>query len=157
MYNSPAHYTTLLTTLRTKFPVSAPQLPSSDPLHTNAGTLANPTFANPAPASGLPSNATDAVLLAQILDDLVVAQGKYVVMIAHSAGGASSTEAAKLEYLVRERKAKGQKGGVLGILYMTTFAVCKGGSASMRFGEYYAAVEGKDLACFKIHVRVFLP
>jgi pimeloyl-ACP methyl ester carboxylesterase len=70
-----------------------------------------------------PTMYDDANFIIEQLQRLVVEQGKDVVLIAHSYGGVPATEAlglAKEKGLIKsDREAKGEKGGVIRVAYMT--------------------------------------
>lgn len=75
------------------------------------------------PLTGLPE---DIAAIRAALEPLVEA-GKDVVLLTHSAGGVSGSAALKgLD--AKTRKAAGQPGGVVRIIYMSAFMVPKGSS-----------------------------
>ena len=87
----------------------------------------------------VPTMNDDAEFLLGRIKRLVVDEDKDVVVVAHSYGGVPSTEAigmAKEQGLLKEdRKAKGEKGGVVRLAYMTVLVPELGGNAADMLGE----------------------
>jgi len=106
-WHTPAAYESFLSALRSRgYEVIAPELPSSD-----FRNLADP------PAADISHFAHVARTLAD--------EGKEVVCVMHSYGGAVGTEA--MHGLgIEERKAKGLKGGVKRLVYICAFMLQKG-------------------------------
>ena len=105
----------------------------------------------PGPA---PTMYDDAKFVLSHIKRLVVDEGKDVVVVAHSYGGVPSTEAlgmAKEEGLLKEdRRAKGEKGGVVRVAYMTVLVPEKAGNAMGMLGdveEQYRMDFAVDVSC----------
>lgn len=81
------------------------------------------------PLTGLPE---DIAAIRAALEPLVAA-GKDVVLLAHSAGGVSGSAAVK-GFDVRTRRQAGLPGGVTRVVYMTAFMLPKGSSLMEMLG-----------------------
>lgn len=76
----------------------------------------------------------DATFTRSILTDLIEKEQKEVIMIMHSYGGVVGTEAVTEELATEVRQAKGLKGGVVRLLYMTAFVLPLGDSLVTTLG-----------------------
>jgi pimeloyl-ACP methyl ester carboxylesterase len=105
-----------------------PQLPSSDFNHLNVGDVQNPDFDRPPPDGGYPQGDEDVEALLAVLKALIEEQGKEVLLLAHSAGGWTATQAAVSALQKNVRKAEGKEGGVVGLLFYSGFVIPVGES-----------------------------
>jgi pimeloyl-ACP methyl ester carboxylesterase len=117
-----------LAALRTKgFEASCPQLPTADPARLVADP-SNPSFNQPPPPNGVPEHVEDANVLNAALRKLIEDEGKEVLLLAHSSGGWSATEAAVPSLRRNARKDAGKQGGLIGIFYIAAFLIKPGES-----------------------------
>jgi pimeloyl-ACP methyl ester carboxylesterase len=128
-YHSPAPYMPLLDALKAEgIDAYCPQLPTSDLTKLNVGDAQNPNFDLGPPAEGYPQGEQDAEVVLDLLKRLVEEQGKNVILLGHSAGGWTATQAAKKELQAKERAKQGLAGGVIGVLYVGAFIIPVGES-----------------------------
>ena len=69
----------------------------------------------------------DIACITSKLEELVEKEGKEVIVILHSYGGTPGPSAAR-PFVKEERAQQGKKGGVLGLLYISSWAVPSGKS-----------------------------
>ncbi|KAL8722857.1 MAG: hypothetical protein Q9225_000744 [Loekoesia sp. 1 TL-2023] len=82
-------------------------------------------------------------LLTELLDPLIVKEGKDVVLYLHSyAGFPGSAAIAGLSK--QERSAKGQKGGIVGLIYQSAFCPTQGDTLLKMIGGNYAPWQDPD-------------
>lgn len=85
---------------------------------------------------------------------LVEQEGKDVIVSAHSYGGIPSTEALglaqKAGLFKKDREAKGEKGGVVGVGYVTVLLPKVGANAASILGD----VKEEDRMDFKVDVSI---
>jgi pimeloyl-ACP methyl ester carboxylesterase len=105
-----------------------PQLPTSDLTKLNVGDVNRPDFDLGPPDEGYPQGEQDAEVILSVLKPLVEEQGKTVILLGHSAGGWTATQAAKKEFQAKERAKQGLTGGIIGILYVGAFIIPVGDS-----------------------------
>lgn len=105
-----------------------PQLPTSDLSKLNVGDISNPDYDRDPPPNGYPQPARDVEVVDEILSKLIKKESKDVVLIGHSAGGFTATAAAIPNLQARSRRAKGEKGGIVGLFYECGFLIPVGES-----------------------------
>jgi hypothetical protein len=128
-YHTPEPYQPFLTALKEHgIEVHCPQLPTSDLSKLNVGDVSNPNFNLEPPAGGYPQPFDDTKVIQSLLEQLIVRDGKNVVLLGHSSGGFVASEAADPELQAKNRKEQGLKGGVFGIFYACAFVVPVGES-----------------------------
>jgi pimeloyl-ACP methyl ester carboxylesterase len=76
----------------------------------------------------------DAQCIRDQLNQLIVEDGKDVVVIAHSYGGVVATQALEKGFARAERKKNGQNGGVIRLVYMCAFILPLGESLEGALG-----------------------
>ncbi|KAF3764469.1 hypothetical protein M406DRAFT_330803 [Cryphonectria parasitica EP155] len=132
-YLTPAPYGPLLNALQEEsIQAYCPQLPTCDLAKLNVGDIHNPDFDREPPAGGYPQGKEDAEAVLNVLEPLVD-QGKRVLLIAHSSGGWTATQVARLELQAKSRALNGLAGGIIGILYMGAFFIPVGESVNSFF------------------------
>lgn len=114
-----------------------------------------PNFDLGPPASGYPMGDDDVDILLGLLKRLIEKECKRVLLVAHSAGGWSATQAAIPELQAKTRSAEGLCGGIIGIFYYGAFIIPVGESINSFF-------QPKDTPpvvppWMKYHVRSLLP
>ncbi|PSN63782.1 alpha/beta-hydrolase [Corynespora cassiicola Philippines] len=123
-YHTPEHYQDFVTALEGRnLDAHCPQLPTSDMTKLNLGDIHNPDFSRP-------------LLLVDIRKAKIALQslqGKRVLLVAHSAGGWTATQAAIPELQAKTRAAKGLAGGIIGILFYGGFIIPVGQSITEFF------------------------
>ena len=92
----------------------------------------------------------DAACIRGEIDRLVVGQGKDVVVVAHSYGGVVASEAVKEELGKKARESKGERGGVVRLVYISGFVLDQGASLAGLFG-------GNFPPHFQMNVRLHPP
>lgn len=128
-YHTPEPFQQFLAALKAQgIEGHCPQLPTSDLTKLNVGDPANPDYNRGPPPGGYPQPADDVVVLDALLQRLVVGEGKSVILIGHSSGGASATAAAVPELQAETRKLKHLPGGIIGIFYACAFLIPVGES-----------------------------
>jgi pimeloyl-ACP methyl ester carboxylesterase len=128
-YHSPAPYLPLIDALKAEgIDAYCPQLPTSDLARLNVGDVHRPNFDLGPPPEGYPQGEQDTEVILSILESLVEEQGKKVILLGHSAGGWTATQAAKKELHVKERAKQELAGGIIGILYVGAFIIPVGES-----------------------------
>ena len=133
-YHTPEPYQPFIASLKAQgVEAYCPQLPSSDLRKMDIGDVANPDYNRDPPPNGYPQPADDAVVLNELLSQLILESGKHVVLVGHSAGGFTATLVAIPELQVKNRKAKGASGGIIGIFYYGAFLVPVGESVDSFF------------------------
>ena len=110
-----------------------PQLPTSDLSKLNVGDISNPDYDRDPPPNGYPQPAEDVELVDQLLSKLIKKESKNVVLIGHSAGGFTVTAAAIPNLQAESRRAKGEKGGIVGVFYECAFLIPVGESVHSFF------------------------
>jgi pimeloyl-ACP methyl ester carboxylesterase len=128
-YHSTAPYMPLVDALKAEgIDAYCPQLPTSDLTKLNVGDVNRPDFDLGPPDEGYPQGEQDAEVILSVLKPLVEEQGKTVILLGHSAGGWTATQAAKKEFQAKERAKQGLTGGIIGILYVGAFIIPVGDS-----------------------------
>lgn len=126
--HTPAPYGALLEALQARgIAAYCPQLPTSDLTKLNVGDVANPNFDREPPPGGYPQGEEDVEAVLSVLEPLVEA-GKQVLLVGHSSGGWTATQAAQRHLQAEVRKSRGLAGGVVGIFYVGAFVVPVGES-----------------------------
>ena len=140
-FHTPLPYGSLVKSLRAKgFPVVIPQLAIAD--------FAGVDVDSPPPAQGWPTQAGDAQLVRGLIDSLVK-EDKRVLVVAHSSGGWTGTEAATSEELYeKSRKAQGKSGGIIGIFYLCAYLMAPGESVNSIFTLF----QSDQMMIFELHV-----
>jgi pimeloyl-ACP methyl ester carboxylesterase len=105
-----------------------PQLPTSDLAKLNIGNIDHPDFDIGPPSEGYPQGEEDTEVILSVFKPLVEEQGKHVILLGHSAGGWTATQAAKKELQAKERAKQGLSGGIIGVLYVGAFVIPVGDS-----------------------------
>lgn len=127
-YHTSAPYDPLLEALQARgIAAHCPQLPTSDLAKLNVGDVESPDFDLEPPSGGYPQGKEDAEIIIDVLKPLVEA-GKDVLLVGHSSGGWTATQAAQPDLQAKVRKGKGQAGGIIGILYIGAFIIPVGES-----------------------------
>lgn len=130
-FHVPEHYENLAQRLRAQgFEVIIPALPTmavSDVTPRDASRI-NPT----PPFGGWPNGFTDTDCIKSQLRKLVES-GAHVLLVGHSYGGWVATESAVPELRAQTRKANRQKGGVIGIFYLSGYILPVGQSVDSFF------------------------
>jgi len=122
-------YQPFITALQEKgIETHCPQLPTSDLSKLNVGNISNPDFNLEPPAGGYPQPSDDVKVIQTLLHQLIVKDGKNVVLYGHSSGGFVASEAAIPELQAKNRKEKGLEGGIVGIFYACGLVVPVGES-----------------------------
>lgn len=65
----------------------------------------------------------------------LITEGKEVIIVMHSYSGIPGTESVK-GLARKDLAAQGKKGGVIGLIYMTSFLIAAGESVASILGEY---------------------
>ena len=86
----------------------------------------------------------DIAYISSQLEELVEKGGKEVIVIVHSYGGIPGTSAAR-PFVRKDRAQQGKKGGVIGVLYISSWGMPKGKTTM-------EAVEGLNIDWMKIDV-----
>ncbi|KAK7748487.1 hypothetical protein SLS62_008527 [Diatrype stigma] len=150
-YHTPAPYGPLIEALRARgaaadspIEVYCPQLPTSDLTKLNVGDdpVRNPDFdRGPPEEGGYPQGEADAEAVLAVLEPLVRDRERDVLLLGHSSGGWVATEAARPDLQAPARRARGLRGGVVGILYVGAFVIPVGESVHSFFqpkdGTFY--------------------
>ncbi|PLB50870.1 alpha/beta-hydrolase [Aspergillus steynii IBT 23096] len=132
-YHSPAPYEPLMEHLRSEgFEAYCPHRPTCNLKELNVGDVDNPDFNRGPPPEGFPSDTKDVDVVVQLLRELI-GNGKYVLLMAHSSGGWVATQAAIPELQSKNRRAKGQAGGIIGLFYLGAFVIPVGESVHSFF------------------------
>lgn len=122
-YHTPEPYRPFVEALQVQgIRAHCPQLPTADLTKLNVGDTTKPNYDNPPPPDGYPQPAEDAVVLRQILDQ-IIGRGKYVVVLGHSSGGFVAAYITEPGLQAKARKAKGQSGGIIGIFFECAFLI----------------------------------
>lgn len=95
-----------------------PSLPTCNITNADVRNPDNPAFDQPPPESGWPTGYDDANEIVKLLETLINDQKHYVILVGHSYGGWVASQAAKSEFNRAKRMYLGQRGGLLGIVYM---------------------------------------
>ncbi|KAK8041455.1 hypothetical protein PG994_014462 [Apiospora phragmitis] len=133
-YHSPKPYARLIVALNDEgMDAYCPQLPTADLSKLNVGDVNKPDFDREPPVGGYPQGDEDTAIVLEALEPVICKEGKKVLLIAHSSGGWVATQAARPELQFNVRKAKGQPGGIVGILYMGAFVIPVGESVHSFF------------------------
>jgi hypothetical protein len=148
-YHTPAPYEPLRKALESRgYETHCPQLPCSN-LENLVINPSNPDFSIPPPPAGHPPQSADSDVVKVLLKTLVEEQGKNVLLVAHSSGGWSATEAVVPEFQLAQREKEEKIGGVIGIFYVAAFVVEMGGSVA---GQIFDDLK-HDLDWITFHVR----
>lgn len=126
---TPSHYRSLVNHLvRPTTTFTCPQLPTSSPTSLSLGFPFH--YDAPPPPTGYPATADDATTLRLAIEEAVETRGHDALVVAHGEAGVAATEAVSgLKALwKRERATRGERGGVLGVLYAGAFLLNKGES-----------------------------
>jgi pimeloyl-ACP methyl ester carboxylesterase len=133
LYHSPALYLPLITALQAVgIEAYCPQLPTSDLTKLNVGNVDHPSFDLGPPKGGYPQGEQEIETINGVLKPLL-AQGKSIILLGHSAGGWTATQAAKKEFQAKERARQDLAGGIVGILYVGAFIIPVGESVNSFF------------------------
>lgn len=133
-YHTPEPYQPFLAALKAQgIEAYCPQLPSSDLRKMDVGDIASPDFDRDPPPNGYPQPADDAVVLNELLSQLILESSKQILLIGHSSGAFTATMAAVPEFQAKSRKAKGASGGIIGIFYYAGFLIPVGESVHSFF------------------------
>lgn len=139
-YHSPKPYGRLVDALRNaEMDAYCPQLPSADLSKLNVGDVNHPDFDREPPPGGYPQGEEDSEVVLGILEQVILNEGKKVLLLAHSSGGWVATQVARPELQFKVRKANGQSGGIIGIFYMGAFVIPMGESINSFFQPKDAA------------------
>ncbi|PSN60595.1 hypothetical protein BS50DRAFT_579120 [Corynespora cassiicola Philippines] len=140
-YHTPATLSPLLTALQLKnLPTHCPQLPTADPKHLIPADYRHLSLTqylaerDSPPEEPYPAQTADAAVLEAVLRESVEGKGEEVLVVAHSSGGWSATEAVVPELQRDVRRRGGKEGGVVGVFYISAFLVEKGESVWGYFG-----------------------
>lgn len=132
--HSPAPYLPLVDAFKARgIEAYCPQLPTSDLSKLNVSNIDEPDFDREPPPGGYPQGDEDTEVILQVLKPLIHDEGKHVLLIGHSSGGWVTTQAAQPELQAKVRKANGQSGGIIGLLYMGAFVIPVGESVHSFF------------------------
>ncbi|KAI9041520.1 alpha/beta hydrolase [Aspergillus affinis] len=134
-YHTPAPYEPFMKALVSSglFEAYFPQRPTCDLNKLNVGDIDHPDLDRGPPPEGYPTDLDDMAVFHQLLERLVVREGKPVILLGHSSGGVIATQAAMPELLYKTRHAQGHSGGVIGLFYVGAFLVPVGESAHSFF------------------------
>ena len=133
-YHTPEPYQPFILTLKAQgIEAYCPQLPSSDLRRMDVGDITNPDYDRDPPTNGYPQPAEDAVVLNELLSQLILKSGKHVLLVGHSAGAFGATMVAIPELQAKTRKSKGASGGIIGIFYECGFLIPVGESVHSFF------------------------
>ncbi|KAI2895931.1 hypothetical protein CBS63078_8352 [Aspergillus niger] len=133
-YHTPAPYEPFRQSLeRRGFEAYCPQRPTCDLSLLNVGDVSHPDFDLGPPVGGYPTDSDDVEVINQLLEKLIVQEGKDVIMLGHSSGGLIASQAAVPELQYTSRHAKGQRGGVIGIFFENGFVIPVGESVHTFF------------------------
>ena len=133
-YHTPEPYQPFLEALRAKgVEAHCPQLPTSDLRLMNVGDLQHPDYDREIPKLGYPQPADDALVINELLIQLIVDESKHVLLVGHSSGGFVATQVAIPELQAKNRVAKGEAGGIIGIFYASGFLIPVGESVHSFF------------------------
>ena len=83
------------------------------------------------------------------LEEFVSHEGKEVIIVLHSYGGLPGSSAAR-SFVKKEQADKGKEGGVIGVIYMSAWALPAGKTIM-------DAMEGLDFSWAKFDVRAHAP
>ena len=95
-----------------------PLLPTCNITNADIRNPDNSSFDQYPPESGWPTGYDDANVIVKLLERLIYEEKKDVVLVGHSYGGWVASQAAKHEFNRASRMFQGQRGGLLGIVYM---------------------------------------
>lgn len=147
-YHTPAPYDGLRKTLESHgYETYCPQLPCAE-LKNLVANPSTPDFDSD-PISHPPQSA-DSDVIKSLLKTLVQDEGKTVLLVAHSSGGWSASEAAVPEFQSEMRKKEGKEGGIIGVFYISAFLIAMGESVS---GTYFRDLQ-EQTTWLTLHVRL---
>lgn len=133
-YHTPAPYEPFRQSLEGRgFEAYCPQRPTCDLSLLNVGDVSHPDFDSGPPVEGYPTDSDDVEVVNQLLEKLIVQEGKDVIMLGHSSGGLIASQAAVPQLQYKSRHAKGQRGGVIGIFFENAFVIPVGESVHTFF------------------------
>lgn len=128
-YHTPKPYGPLINALKTAgIDAYCPQLATADLSKLNVGDVNDPDYDREPPVGGYPQGDQDVEAIHGVLEPVICAEGKKVLLVGHSSGGWAATQAARPDLQLKARREKGQQGGVIGILYMGAFVIPVGES-----------------------------
>lgn len=130
------------------------------PLSAQLAAAGFPTYLASLPSLNPVSPAADATctadalsLQAQLLP--IIQEGKEVVVVCHSYGGIPAGGAAA-GLAKKDRAERNEKGGVLGLIYLSGFVVPEGVSLVQALGGQHAPfLQPNQVCAFKIHSSFF--
>jgi len=105
-----------------------PQVPTSDLSKSDIGHISNPNLDRDPPPGGFPQPSDHVVIVTNLLNCLIVEDGKNVALFGHSSGGFVATASALPEFQAKHRSEKGLVGGPAGISYACGFVISVGDS-----------------------------
>lgn len=76
----------------------------------------------------------DASAIRKVLDELIIEQERYVMVVLHSYGGLVGTQATDASLGVKQRASQGKMGGVVRLVYMCAFLMAPNTSLGDAFG-----------------------
>ncbi|KAK7973520.1 alpha/beta-hydrolase [Apiospora saccharicola] len=128
-YHSPKPYGPLVDALKAAgTDAYCPQLPTADLSKLDVGDdVNNPDYDREPPAGGYPQGDEDVEVIHGVLEPVICSEGKKVLLVGHSSG------AARPDLQYKNRRDKGQEGGIMGILYMGAFVIPVGESINSFF------------------------
>ena len=153
-YHTPEPYQPFLAALKARgIEGYCPQLPTSDLSKMNVGDIFNPDYDRDPPPDGYPQPPQDVEVVHEILTKLIEEESKSVILIGHSAGGFVATAAAIPSLHAKNRRAKGESGGIAGNFYECAILVPVGESV---YSFFQPDKDGSALVLSpfcEIHVR----
>ena len=133
-YHTPRPYEQFMTALHNRgVDAHCPQLPTSDLTLFNVGDVSSPDYNRDIPPNGYPQPSDDVKVIQDLLNRLIEREQRKVLLIGHSSGGPVATQAATPPLLAKTRKAKNERGGIIGIFYECAFLIPVGQSVHSFF------------------------
>lgn len=122
-YHTPAPYQPLIEALTARaIEAYCPQRATCDLRRLNVGDITHPDFDREPPEGGYPTAAEDAAEVGKLVDSLI-AEGRSVLLAAHSSGGWVAAEAARPERQAHTRASVGKSGGIIGLFFIGAFII----------------------------------